>query len=347
MTRRDTLLVASLLFASLALVLSWPMVAPSHEREDGGARREARCPRLYDLPRLCVPLPASDREVIEVGPREACPEGFWGAEDVEVRKLSADTILLKETGDPQGEKPVMVLFLGEGRALLLDAGNNSLAVEDVVAPLLGGRRVELLNTHLHGDHIGRNARFSVIALQTPEVLAHCGLTARDFDENHAALCRTTTPYTPPDDQTLFSSRSFRVARVIREGHALDLGAGRLLRVYATPGHSETSLTLYDTKHRWLFTGDSLYPGSNPPLVHPETGSSFASYLATAALYGGFEVEVVIGAHGEGLMPSRSLGGFFALVRARFEDPEGSADFIDDAAQCPAGDFVMGNDPTRP
>jgi glyoxylase-like metal-dependent hydrolase (beta-lactamase superfamily II) len=340
-----------LLLASSFVVLGLALVVPSKTSHPASLlnSRDKSCLRFYDLNRLCVPLPNTDHQVIEVGPTEPCSDGFFQVQDVDVRKLFDDTLLLKETGDPLNEKPVLALFLGQGRALLLDAGNNSLKVEEVVAPLLAGRSVELLNTHLHGDHIGRNDHFDVIAIETPEVDAHCDIEERDFDENQAAACKNSQRYTPPEEQVLFSPRSFSVVRVVRDGHQLALGNGRVITLRATPGHSRTSLTLYDPTHRLLFTGDSLYPGSNPPLVHPNTGSSFGAYLLTAALYASMasEVDLVIGAHGEGLMPSRSLEDLFALVKARFDDPNNSADFIDDASQCPAGDFVMGNDPARP
>jgi glyoxylase-like metal-dependent hydrolase (beta-lactamase superfamily II) len=308
----------------------------------------SECLRFSRLNRICVPLPNQNKQVIEVGPDELCDKDFFSTEEIDVRKLFDDTILLKETGDPTGEKPVMVLFLGQSKALLLDAGNNSTHIEDVVRPLVNTRSLELINTHLHGDHIGRNDKFQVIAIETPSIDAHCQLTSEDFDDNQAATCKNQQLYRPPQDQMLFSPRSFQVVRVVREGHKLDLGNGRLITILATPGHSETSISLFDPTHQLLFTGDTLYPGSNPPLVHPGVGSSFAAYLATAERYKAFasQVRLVIGAHGEGLMPGRSLEAFFALVRARFDDPDNSADFIDDVEQCPAGDFVMGNDPKR-
>lgn len=307
--------------------------------------RPPACPRLTKLSRVCVPLPDSGQSPIVVPPDGACGAGFFSPTKVDVRRLYSDTILLKETGDTSGERPVMTLFLGAERALLLDAGNNSLAVEQVVAPLLGGRPVEVINTHLHGDHIGRNPQFNVIAIATPEVEAHCGVTG--YDPNAAAPCNNAALYNPPNDQELFSFRNFRVVRVVRDGHVIDLG-GRQIKVLATPGHSETSVTLVDAGKGLVFTGDTLYPGNNPPLVHPQTGSSFSLYLQTAQRYGqlGPSTSIVVGAHGEGVMPARSLAAFAAFMNAQANNPNAPNSFTDPQG-CVSGNFVMGNDPAQP
>jgi glyoxylase-like metal-dependent hydrolase (beta-lactamase superfamily II) len=320
-------------------------IAPSSLRDNTTQltpSTEDDCLRFYDLNRLCLPQERG-LPVIEAEPNEECPRGYYSTQTIDVRVLFDDTILLKETGDPLGEAPVMTLFLGDESALLLDSGNGSVDIHSAIAPLIQSRRVTLLNTHLHGDHIANNPSFDVFAIDTPEVRAHCQLRGEDFSDE-SALCKTNELYTPPQDQTLFGSRSFRVERVLRDGYRLLLD-GRVLEVLVTPGHSETSIALYDPRHQLLFTGDTLYPGANPPLIHPQIGSSFAAYLETARRLSSYaDTRLVIGAHGEGLMPHRVLKSFVCLVEARWRDPENSADFIDD--DCSAADWVMGNDPSR-
>lgn len=299
------------------------------------------CPRLAELPRLCVPLPGTGLAVTEVDPGEDCGTGFFSTQDVDVRKLFDDTILMKETGDASGERPVMVLFLGEGKALLFDTGNRSIETRDVIVPLLAGRTVEVLNTHLHGDHIGRNELFDVIAIETPEVLQHCGNPS--FDQNQAAVCNNTDLYLPPGEQVLFANRAFRVVRVVRDGHRIDLGGGRQIEVLFTPGHAVTSVVLLDPTHRLMFTGDTLYPGDDPPLVHPP-GSNFADYLATAERMAALEeeIDIVIGAHGEGVMPRRVLSAFLQIVQDHAAG--GTQNAVNDAEGCPSGNFSFANFP---
>jgi cysteine-rich repeat protein len=314
------------------------------------------CPRLVELNKFCVPLPGSGEVLAEVGPNDNCGAGFFptiagnGVEAFEIRKIFADTILIKETNNFTGERPVMILFLGQDKVILFDSGDFNEAIGDVVAAFAQGKPVELINTHLHGDHINNNPDFDVIAIETPEVDVHCGVNAASFDTNNAAACDNPVAalYNPPNDQEIFNNKNFTVVRVVRDGHKIDLGNGRLLEVLATPGHSETSITIHDPFHRLLFTGDTLYPDTDVingvdngiELVHPG-GSDFNNYLATAQKYAALEVDIdiVIGAHSQGVMPARSLGAFLTFVQNRvngssFNDPEG----------CDAGNFSIASFP---
>jgi cysteine-rich repeat protein len=319
--------------------------------EESGINLE--CPRLVELNKFCVPLPGSGEVLAEVGPNDNCGAGFFPSaaannEAFEVRKLFNDVILIKETNGQTGERPVMVLFLGEGKALLYDSGHVTTAVQDVIAPFLEGRSVELINTHLHGDHVNNNNGFDVIAIESSDnVVAHCQINDNSFDTNQAAACNNAQNFNPNDFQTLDSPETYKVVRVVRDGHVIDLG-GHLITVLFTPGHSQTSITLHDTTRRLLFTGDTLYPDTDVingvdngiPLVHPN-GSDFNNYLATAQKYAALEVDIdiVIGAHSQGVMPARSLGAFLTFVQNRvnnssFNDPEG----------CDAGNFSIAGFP---
>lgn len=278
------------------------------------------CPRLVELPKFCVPLPNSGEQLTEVGPNDNCGAGFFPEQSANdeafvVRKLFADTILIKETNAFTGEIPVMVLFLGEGKALLYDTGHVTGAVADVVTPFLQGRTIEVINTHLHGDHINNNSDFDVIAIDEPVVQAHCGINDASFDTNQAAVCNNAANFDPDNFQTLNDNETYRVVRVVRDGHKIDLGNGRQIEVLFTPGHSQTSTTLHDPFHRLLFTGDTLYPDDEIPLVHPQ-GANGADYLETAQRYADLEIDIdiAIGAHSQGVMPARVLGQFLTSVQ---------------------------------
>ena len=320
------------------------------------------CPRLVELNKFCVPLPGSGNALAEVGPNDACGAGFFptaaaNSEAFEVRKLFPDVILIKETNGQTGERPVMTLFLGTNKALLFDSGHVTNAVVDVIAPFLNGRPVELINTHLHGDHINNNADFNVIAIDTAidNIRNHCNISEVDFDANQAAVCNNLNNYDPPsaqpDNQTLGGSITFKVVRVIRDGHIIDLG-GHLITVFFTPGHSKTSITLHDTTRKVLFTGDTLYPDTDVingvdegiALVHP-TGADLDEYLVTAQRYAALESEViaVIGAHSQGTMPTRALSAFLQMVQTRVNGGAGQAQF-NDPQGCDAGNFSSANFP---
>jgi cysteine-rich repeat protein len=314
------------------------------------------CPRLVELNRFCVPLPGSGEVLAEVGPDEVCGANFFptqGAQNAfEVRKLFDDVILIKETNPNTGERPVMTLFLGTDKALLFDSGHVTTAASDVIAPFLNGRPVELINTHLHADHIRDNANFDVIAIDPTEVFdqenfvaQHCGIAATDFNANHEAACNAGL-FNPPASEDLGVNISYNVIRVVRNEHVIDLG-GHQITVLFTPGHSRTSITLHDTTRKLLFTGDTLYPDteglpgeSGIPLVHPG-GSDFNNYLATAGKYAALEAEViaVVGAHSQGVMPARSLGAFLTFVQNRVNNSQ-----VSDPQGCDAGNFSIAGFP---
>jgi glyoxylase-like metal-dependent hydrolase (beta-lactamase superfamily II) len=72
------------------------------------------------------------------------------------------------------------------------------------------------------------------------------------------------------------NKRFHVDEWWAPGSTIDLG-GRRLRVLATPGHTPTSVSLYDEGRRQLFAGDFLYPGELYAFL---PGASRSAYLAT-------------------------------------------------------------------
>jgi glyoxylase-like metal-dependent hydrolase (beta-lactamase superfamily II) len=60
------------------------------------------------------------------------------------------------------------------------------------------------------------------------------------------------------------------------GTTIDLGE-RSIRVLSTPGHTPTSVSLYDEPRRQLFVGDFMYPGALYAFL---PGASRSAYLAS-------------------------------------------------------------------
>lgn len=309
------------------------------------------CPAFVDFDRVCVPLNGDPAGIVEIPGEQACAAGFFSVNDFDARRINDEVIIVKELVE-NNEKPIVAILLGPDRALIYDTGfvnlNNGDNIEDVILPIVGDRQMTVINTHLHGDHINRNTSLgdnpnvTFLAISTPEVDAHCGVS--NFDANQSAVCANNARYSPPGDQTLFNDRDFVVDVVVRDGHLIDLGNDIVVEVFATPGHSETSTTLHDRKHRLLFTGDTLYPGDDPPLVHPSTGSNFDEYLATAGRYAALEpvIDFVIGAHDQGTMPRTALGRFLDAVEA--SEPGDTNVIFEDPANCNSGTFAFINFP---
>jgi len=63
------------------------------------------------------------------------------------------------------------------------------------------------------------------------------------------------------------------------GAVIDLG-GRTLQVLSTPGHTPSSVALFDATNRWLFIGDFIYPTTLYAFL---PGASLSAYQATAKM----------------------------------------------------------------
>ena len=114
----------------------------------------------------------------------------------------------------------------------------------------------LLNTHVHGDHIGGHH-----ALVTKYGLKTCTLDAaadalRD-PVKVAIRVRTRFPKNSPAPQSYL--KGVEPDKLLKEGEMLE---GRFMAI-STPGHDEDCLTWIDTKTGTAFTGDSLQANGTP------------------------------------------------------------------------------------
>jgi glyoxylase-like metal-dependent hydrolase (beta-lactamase superfamily II) len=73
---------------------------------------------------------------------------------------------------------------------------------------------------------------------------------------------------------------------------IDLG-GRKLIVQPSPGHQDEALMVYDSRTRWLFTGDSVYPGR----LYVRDWPAFRRSVHAMVLFAGAHpVSAVMGTH---------------------------------------------------
>ena len=162
-----------------------------------------------------------------------------------------DTYLLKVPFGPVWTG--IILVRGETNVLI---DSSHLEPEQYLLPALAelGLSVTdidwLLNTHVHGDHIGGHH-----ALKT-----RYGLKVATLDAAADALrdpvkvairVRTRFPKNSPPPQSYL--KGVEPDRLLSEGELLE---GRF-RVIATPGHDDDCLTWIDTQTGTAFTGDSL------------------------------------------------------------------------------------------
>ncbi len=199
-----------------------------------------------------------------VQPRTSAPvTGRWVEDYFVVQSLDAGTFAIGEPRYYQGN--YSYLILGSRRAVLFDAGTGLRDIVPVVRALTR-LPVTVIPSHLHFDHVGALGRLDRTALlDAPSLrarLVDARITLRRY-EFLGFADRLATP-------------TFRVDEWWAPGAVVDLG-DRQLEVLATPGHTPTSVSLYDAQRHLLFAGDFIYPGWLYAFL---PGASRSAYLAT-------------------------------------------------------------------
>ena len=192
---------------------------------------------------------------------------------IETFRFDADTYVLRENKCVSYEAPFMFVLFGSSTVLVLDTGATKEAeifplyatVQGLVEKRHSGRtspmHMLVLHTHSHGDHKAADAQFK----GKPNVTL--------IEPNAEGL------------------KGF-LASLRATGGLLDLG-GRQLQVLRTPGHQAESITLYDSRTKWLLTGDTIYPGIISVLDWDEYQSSIHALVEFASRH---EVSAIIGSH---------------------------------------------------
>jgi hydroxyacylglutathione hydrolase len=189
--------------------------------------------------------------------------GRWFDDYFVVETIDPTTFAIGEPRYYQGN--YSYLIVGAKRAILFDAGTG---VKDIVPVVrsLTSLPITVIASHLHFDHVGALGRFDRTALVDEPSL-------RDRVRNaHLTLRR----YEFLGFADRLSTPTFRVDEWWPPDSTIDLG-DRKLRVMATPGHTPTSVSLYDEDRHQLFAGDFIYPGELYAFL---PGASRSAYLAT-------------------------------------------------------------------
>jgi glyoxylase-like metal-dependent hydrolase (beta-lactamase superfamily II) len=182
-------------------------------------------------------------------------DGHWRAQ-----RIAPDTYALGEPAeDPDNYE---YLLVGRTRALLIDGGATRRDIRPVVARLTS-LPVTVIPTHLHFDHtVGLRNLTSIALIDLPETRSR----VRDGKVylSHAEFLGEDPPVLAVSDW-------------VKPDGVFDLG-GRQVKVLWTPGHTATSISLWDGTNHLLFTGDYLYPTS---LFVFTPDASLSAYQATA------------------------------------------------------------------
>ena len=181
-----------------------------------------------------------------------------------VEDLGNDTFAI---GEPRYyQQNYSYLILGQARAVLFDSGSGTRDISGVVRSLTT-LPVTVIVSHLHFDHLGGIGPFADVAMI-------------DLPETRADVSGGFFKPSRYEYMGFFDGRaapSLRVAEWLAPGSMIDLG-GRTLRVLSTPGHTPSSVALFDASNRRLFIGDFIYPTTLYAFL---PGASLSAYQATA------------------------------------------------------------------
>jgi hydroxyacylglutathione hydrolase len=186
-------------------------------------------------------------------------DDYWA-----VQPIDANTTAI---GEPRYyQQNYAYLIMGEHRALLFDAGSGTRDNITHIVASLTSLPVTVMPSHLHFDHTGGIKPFTSIAMiDLPETRAD--VTNERFTIGRYEFHGMRDGLTPP---------TFTVTEWLKPGATIDLGA-RTLTVLSVPGHTPTSVALYDPASHQLFSGDFIYPTTLYAFL---PGSSLSAYRAT-------------------------------------------------------------------
>ncbi|HLA80867.1 MAG TPA: MBL fold metallo-hydrolase [Thermoleophilia bacterium] len=216
-------------------------------------------------------------------------------------------------GSVEGRHLQLYLLLGEDRIVLIDSGtahDPSAIIEPYLQRIgLNFANIDLvLVTHADMDHSGGAG---VIKQASPGTLLACPERDRAMVEDPALLYalrydKHRVQHGIAYDQTTKESvlkgcgNSLNFDLTFVGGETIRLGRDWSLQVYASPGHTDGHLSVFDTKNKIIFSSDAIQgtaclgidgkPNLCPVYVSVE------SYEQTLRLLGSLEVEVLCTAH---------------------------------------------------
>jgi hydroxyacylglutathione hydrolase len=160
------------------------------------------------------------------------------------------------------------LIIGATRALLFDCGSGTRDISGVVERLTK-LPVTVIVSHLHFDHLGGIGPFGHVAMiDLPETRAD--VSGEFFRPRRYEYMGMVDGRAAP---------SIRIGEWLAPGAIIDLG-GRSLRILLTPGHTPSSVALFDAMNRRLFIGDFIYPTTLYAFL---PGASLSAYQTTAKM----------------------------------------------------------------
>ncbi|MBU3130703.1 MBL fold metallo-hydrolase [Clostridium tagluense] len=176
-----------------------------------------------------------------------------------IEEIDDETYAISEYG--HWEKVHSYLLIGKTSALLIDTG---LGIGNIKKEIdkLTELPVIVVTTHVHWDHIGGHALFSIICVHkndsewlkagipVPLSVIKKNVMSEPFSKN------------PPVE---FNIEDYKIytgdpTKILNDNDIIDIGL-RKIRVIHTPGHSPGHICLIEEEKGYLYTGDLVYKGN--------------------------------------------------------------------------------------
>jgi len=146
----------------------------------------------------------------------------------------------------------LYLVIGDHSALLIDTGCGLFPLKPIIDNLIDDKKLVVINTHSHFDHIGGNCEFD-------KVLIHKKERRQISKPRDISFLRDSSK----DIIIHFESKNYSLppAKEIQpviDGEIIDLGKISV-EIIHTPGHSPGCISLLTNKNE-LFTGDTAHYG---------------------------------------------------------------------------------------
>ncbi|MBR6863740.1 MAG: MBL fold metallo-hydrolase [Bacteroidales bacterium] len=154
---------------------------------------------------------------------------------------------------------MMHLLVGKDSALVIDTGFGLVNLKEAVNRLTD-RPVKVINTHGHFDHTHGNWQFgeAMVSYKDLETISRHDDAAYLYDNFLGSAFMKLLIGEKGVDRVCNQPKA--EYRPLPESMSLDLGGGRVIRLYEIPGHTPGSIALLDVKNHRLYTGDMFCSG---------------------------------------------------------------------------------------
>ena len=193
----------------------------------------------------------------------------------------------------QGDICNISVVVGSKGVAVIDSGGSlkvGIALRSAIAQISKLPILYVINTHVHPDHIYGNAAFIAKNAdeKSPQFVGHAKL-ATAMQLRKEAYDKLNVKYLGADAKG--SDMVFPTLDV-KDNLALDLGDRTLKLTAYPPAHTNTDVTVIDSKTQTLFTGDLLFTERTPVLEGDIKG-----LIATLDALKTYDIKQVVPGHG--------------------------------------------------